>query len=214
MVLVLMARDATRGIGAGEVRSRAGAGAGARARARGAGPGFLALLLLVADPAGFGLGLADLAEVEADGARAEGVGLGGAAAELLVGGPEAADEGVQAAPRLAERAGAGARRVWVPIEWAALRVHLRLPELVQVAQELQHVRAAAPRQRERRTVVPQVLPERVPIPTLLRFVTARRRKARARARAIGIGIGIGISIGIGIGTRHWLRRRCLCHCRA
>jgi hypothetical protein len=144
----------------------------------------LAALLLVGDAAGLGLAVADLAEVEADGAGAEGVGLG-AAAVLLEGGAEAADERVEAAPRLAERARARRRRRGVAEEGAPRGVHLRLPELVQVPEELQHVRAAAPRQLQRRPVVAQVLPERVPVPPLLRLVPARpRRLAAAAAGAI------------------------------
>jgi hypothetical protein len=145
----------------------------------------LALLLLVADAARAGLVLADLAEVEADSTRGKGVGLG-AAAVLLEGGAEAADEGVEAAPGLSERARAGRRRVWVAEEGARRRVHLGLAELIQVAQELEHVRAAALSQAQRRAMVPQVLPERVPVATLLRLVAARglrRHRANGRRRA-------------------------------
>jgi len=142
----------------------------------------LALLLLVADAARAGLVLADLAEVEADGARREGVGLR-AATVLLEGGAEAAHQRVEAAPRLAQRAGARRRRVRVAEEGARRRVDLGLAKLVKVPQELQHVRAAALRQAQRRPVVPQVLPERVPVPPLLRLVPARRlRRAAARRR--------------------------------
>jgi hypothetical protein len=138
----------------------------------------LAALLLVGDAAGLGLAVADLAEVEADGAGAEGVGLG-AAAVLLEGGAEAADERVEAAPRLAERARARRRRRGVAEEGAPRGVHLRLPELVQVPEELQHVRAAAPGELQRRPVVAQILPERLPVPPLLRLVPARPGRAAA-----------------------------------
>jgi hypothetical protein len=144
----------------------------------------LAALLLVGDAARLGLAVADLAEVKPDGARAEGVGLGPAPV-LLERGAQAADERVQAAPRLLERARAGRRRGRVAEEGAPRRVHLGLAELVQVAQELQHVRAAAPGQLQRRPVVAQVLPERVPVPPLLRLVPARPR--RRGARAVGRG---------------------------
>jgi hypothetical protein len=138
------------------------------------------LLLLVADAPGAGLMVADLAEVQSDGARAEGVVLGPPAV-LLVGGAQPADERVEAAPRLAERARAGRRRRRVAEERAGGGVHLGLAELVEVAQELEHVRAAAARKGQRRAVVPQVLPERVPVPALLRLVPARRRQRRHRA---------------------------------
>nr|GLL27883.1 unknown [Ipomoea trifida] len=96
----------------------------------------------------------DVAEEEAHGAGAERVGLG-LAAVLLVGGAEAPDERVEAPPGLAERAGARRRRVRHSEEGAVVVVNLSLPELVEVAQKLQHVRAAAERQRQRRPVVPQ-----------------------------------------------------------
>lgn len=137
----------------------------------------LSLLLLVGDAAGLGLHVADLPEVEADGAGAEGVGLR-LPAVLLEGCPEAADEGVEAAPGLPERARAGRRRVGVAEEGAHRRVHLGLPELVEVPEELQHVGAAAPGESERRPVVLQVLAEGVPIPPLLRLVAARRCRPR------------------------------------
>lgn len=59
----------------------------------------LPLLLLVGDATSLRLHLPDLTEVEADGAGAEGVGLR-LPAVLLEGCPEAADEGVEAAPGL------------------------------------------------------------------------------------------------------------------
>uniref|UniRef100_J3LZK6 DUF834 domain-containing protein n=1 Tax=Oryza brachyantha TaxID=4533 RepID=J3LZK6_ORYBR len=115
----------------------------------------LALLLLIADAAGARLVLADLAEVQADGACGERIRLR-AGAVLLEGGAEAADEGVKTAPGLAERTGAGRRRVGVAEEGASCGVNLGLAELVQVAQELEDVRAAALRKAQRRPVVPQL----------------------------------------------------------
>jgi len=128
-------------------------------------------LLLVANSSRLRLKLTNIMQVQPHGAGAEGVAFGSAAV-LLVGGAEAADEGVEAAPGLAERAGAGRRRVRQPEERARRVVHLRLPELVQVVQELQHVRPAAHRHRQRRPVVPQVLAERVPVSPLLVLVPA------------------------------------------
>lgn len=60
------------------------------------------------------------------------------------------------------------------VEGARRAVHLRLAELVQVAEELEDVGAAALRQAQWRPVVEQVVPERVPVPPLLRLVPARR----------------------------------------
>ncbi|KAG0460551.1 hypothetical protein HPP92_020848 [Vanilla planifolia] len=154
------------------IRSLTGSGGGRRGDGGGGGSDLLALLLVVADAAGLGLEVADLAEVEADSTRGEGVGLR-AAAMLLEGGAEAADEGVEGTPGLAEGAGTGGRRAGEAEERAAGDVNLRLPELIQIAEELQHVRAAAPLEGERRPVVPQILPEGVPIPALLRLVPTR-----------------------------------------
>lgn len=49
---------------------------------------------------------------------------------LFEGGAEAADEGVEGPPGLAERAGAGGGRVGMPEEGAELGVDLGLTELV------------------------------------------------------------------------------------
>ena len=65
------------------------------------------------------------------------------AAVLLEGGAEAADESIEAAPGLAEGAWAGGRRLWVSEEGAAGGVDFGLTELVQVAEELENMSAAA-----------------------------------------------------------------------
>ena len=135
----------------------------------------LALLLVVGDAAGLGLEVTHLPQVEADGAGGEGVGVGGVVGVVVVvveGGAEAADEGVEGAPGLAEGAGAGGGRGGHPEEGAGGAVHLRLPELVQVPHELQHVGPAAHPHRQRRPVVPQVLAECVPVSPLLVLVPA------------------------------------------
>lgn len=138
----------------------------------------LPFLLFVADPPGLGLRIPDLTEVQPHGPRAERVGLG-LPAVLLECCAEAADEGVKAAPRLAERAWAGGRRVRVAEEGAELGVDLGLAELVEVPEELEDVGAAAPGERERRPVVAEVLPEGVPVPALLVLISAGRRSHRA-----------------------------------
>jgi hypothetical protein len=97
---------------------------------------------------------------------------------LFEGGPEAADEGVEGPPGLAERARARRGRVRVPEEGAELGVDLRLPELVQVPEEFKHVGPAAARQRQRRSVVPQVLAEGVPVAALLVLVAAESGRGR------------------------------------
>jgi hypothetical protein len=173
-------RQGRRGRGSG-LLPRAGRGL-RRRLGRGGRRRPLPALLLVGNAARLGLAVADLAEVEAHGARAEGVGLGPAPV-LLEGGAQAADERVEAAPSLAQRARARRGRRRVAEEGAPRRVDLGLAELVEVAQELQHVRAAAPRQLQRRPVVAQVLPERVPVPPLLRLVAARPRRLRDVGRA-------------------------------
>lgn len=68
----------------------------------------------------------------------------------------------------------------MPEEGTKLRVNLGFPELVEVPQELQHVRAAAPCKREWGPVVAEVLPERVPVAALLVLVAAQGGGARRR----------------------------------
>lgn len=109
--------------------------------------------LLVAHTSRLRLKITNVTQVIPDGACTEGVGLR-AAAVFLVGGAEAADEGIEAAPRLAERAGTRRRRVGKAEERARVVVNLGLPELVEVVEEFEHVRAAAQGKREWWTVVP------------------------------------------------------------
>ncbi|GFZ13505.1 LIGHT-DEPENDENT SHORT HYPOCOTYLS-like protein [Actinidia rufa] len=166
--------------------------------------GTLSLLLLVADAAGLGLEVADLAEVESDGPGAEGVGLG-LAAVLLEGGAEATDEGVEAAPGLLERARAGGGRVRVPVEGTYRGVDFGLPELVEVPEELEHVGPAAPGERQRRAVILQVLPERVPVAPLLVLVPTRGGRSGPRGvpgtRTVVVwGCGGGVDAGV---SRSW-----------
>ena len=93
---------------------------------------------------------------------------------LLVGGAEAADEGVEAAPRLPERARAGSRRGGDPEVRARLVVDLGLAELVEVPEELEDLGSSAGGERERgRAVVEEVLAEGVPVAALLALVPAR-----------------------------------------
>ncbi|RWV85643.1 hypothetical protein GW17_00052550 [Ensete ventricosum] len=129
----------------------------------------LSLLFLIGDPPRFGLAVPHLPEVQPDCARREGVDLR-LAAILLEGGAKASDECVEAAPSLPEGARARCRGL-------------------RVAEELEHVGAAAPGELERRAVVPEVLPEGVPVAPLLRLVPARPAAAirsRRIARAIRV----------------------------
>ena len=71
-------------------------------------------------------------------------------------------------------------RVRVAEEGARRGVQLGLAELVQVAEELEDVGAASLRQAQRRPVLPQVLPERVPVAPFLRPVPAQRLRPRCR----------------------------------
>ena len=98
----------------------------------------LLLLLGVRDPSRLCLTLLHFTKVHPNSSGPEGVRLRRAAV-LLVGGPKPSDEGVEAAPRLPERAGAGRRRVGLPEEDAAVQVNLSLPELVEVPKEFKHV---------------------------------------------------------------------------
>lgn len=91
-------------------------------------------LLFVADASGFSLGIPNFTEVKPNCTSSKRVGLG-LAAMFLIGGTEAANEGVEAAPSLAEGAGARSRGIGVAVEGAKLSVDLGFPKLVQVAEE-------------------------------------------------------------------------------
>ncbi|KAF7822919.1 hypothetical protein G2W53_021063 [Senna tora] len=71
-------------------------------------------------------------KVHSDGPTRERVALRGPSV-LLVGCPESADERVEAAPRLPQRARARGGRLGLTVEHAAVHVDLGLPELVEVA---------------------------------------------------------------------------------
>ncbi|KAF7833920.1 hypothetical protein G2W53_008779 [Senna tora] len=100
--------------------------------------GLILLVLLIRNASSLSLAVSDLTEIEPDGARGEGVGVRGATV-LLVGGSEAADEGIEAPPGLTEGAGARGRRVRVTVEHAGLNMNLSLTELVQIAEEVKHM---------------------------------------------------------------------------
>nr|GMD03223.1 AP2-like ethylene-responsive transcription factor At2g41710 isoform X4 [Ipomoea batatas] len=100
------------------------------------------LHVLLSNSPSFSLSVTELPQVEAHGAAAKGVGLRQAAV-LFKGGAEAADEGVEAAPGLVERAGTGSRRLRLPKKRTGSCVNLSLPELIEVLEELKDVGAAA-----------------------------------------------------------------------
>lgn len=141
---------------------------------------FPLLLLLIRNPSRFGLTVLHLPEINPDSSVAEGVGLRRAAV-LLVRRPQPPDQGVEAAPRLPQRAGAGRRRVGLPEEDATMQVNLSLSELVEVAEKFEHVVAIAVRERDWRPLVLEVLSEGVPVPPLLGLVAAERRRRRVGA---------------------------------
>lgn len=60
----------------------------------------------------------------------------------------------------------------MPVKWAYRRMNFSLSKLVEVAEEFKDMGAAATGERKRRTVVLQVLTERVPVATLLVLVAA------------------------------------------
>ncbi|KAL6974931.1 hypothetical protein U1Q18_043417 [Sarracenia purpurea var. burkii] len=144
----------------------------------------LSLLLLVADSSGSGLQIADFTKIKSHHSSAKWVCFR-LASVFFEGGAEAADEGVEAAPSLSERAGARRRRVWVAEEGAKLGVDFGLSELVEVSKEFEDVGTAAAGERERRQVISEVLAEGVPVPALLVLVSAksgwriRRRRKRS-----------------------------------
>ena len=135
---------------------------------------------MIANTSSLRLIIPDFPQVEAHGAGPEGVvivaellrsrGRGGVVVES---GTEAADEGVKAPPRLAERAGARAWGHSHPEVRAGASVDLGFPELVEVSEEFEHVGAAALAQRHRRRpLVLEVLDEGYPVAPLLVLVSA------------------------------------------
>lgn len=131
----------------------------------------LPLLLLVADASCFGLQITNLTKVKPHGSSTKGVGFR-LASVFFEGGAEAADEGVEASPRLAQRAGAGSWRVWMAVKGADWGVDFGLAKLVKVPEEFENVSPTAPGERERRAVVLEVLSEGVPVTPLLVLVAA------------------------------------------
>ena len=128
-------------------------------------------LLVIANSSSLCLKITNISQVNPHGTSTERVILRPATV-LLVGGTKASDEGVEAAPCLAKRAGAWSRWVREPKERARWVVHFGLTELVKVVKELQHMSPTAQCQRKWWTMVPQVLAESVPVSPLLVLVAA------------------------------------------
>jgi len=133
----------------------------------------LLLLFLIRDPSGFRLTLLHLTKVHPNSSASKGVSLRRAAV-LFVGRTEAADEGIEAAPCLSERAGTRCRRGRLTEEDATVQVDLGLPELIEVAKKIQDMVEVALRESNWGTLILQVLPEGVPVSPFLWLVTAER----------------------------------------
>lgn len=91
----------------------------------------LPLLLLVANPSCFGLQITNLSKVQPHRSSSKRIRFR-LPSVLFESGSEAADERVQATPRLPERARTRRWRVRVAVEGADRGVHFGLPKLVQV----------------------------------------------------------------------------------
>lgn len=109
-------------------------------------------LLLITDPPRFRLKIANLPQENPNCPSTKGIRLG-LPAVLLVGCSEAADKRVEASPSLPERARARRRRVWDAEIRACLVVDFGFSELVEVAEEVEHVGPPTHRWGERRAVV-------------------------------------------------------------
>lgn len=131
----------------------------------------LTLLFLIANPSRFGLQITNLAKVKPNCTSSKWVRFRFASI-FLKSCPEAADERVEAAPGLSERARAGGWWVRVTIKWADWGVHLGLAKLVKVAKEFEDMGTTAPGKRERRPVVLEILAKGVPVPALLVLIAA------------------------------------------
>lgn len=144
----------------------------------------LLLLLLIRDTSGLGLRIPHLTKVNSYGSAGKRIGLGQATV-FLIGGSEAADEGIKAAPGLSERASAGTRRFGLSEEKTTLDVDLSLAELVKVAEEVEDMVEITVWKSHRRPLVAKVLSESVPISSFLRLVATQRLRLRLRKMMIG-----------------------------
>lgn len=122
------------------------------------------------------------------------------AAVLDEGDAEAADEAVEATPRLTERAVAavGVGRVAAAEVGAGGCVEFGLPEVVEVGEELDDIRTAAAGGAQCRAAASEVLPEVVPVAAFPELVAVgqrrpdhRRRERRAVVEPVGGGSGGG-----------------------
>lgn len=113
---------------------------------------FPLLLLFIRNPSGFCLTLLHFPQVDPNCAAPERVRLRRATV-FLVGCPEPADERVEAAPRLPERAGARGGRGGLPEKDAAVQVHLGFSELIQIPEEIEDVVEVALRHGDWRRLV-------------------------------------------------------------
>jgi len=129
------------------------------------------LFLLVRDTSSLSLALPNLFEIDTDGATCKRVSLWGATI-FLISSPEPPYESIKASPSLSEGACAGCWRFWLPIEHTPLKVNLGFPKLVQIPKEIQDMVAIALSQWNWGSLILQVLPKSVPIPSLLRLIAA------------------------------------------
>ena len=130
------------------------------------------LFLLVRDTSCLSLALPNLFEIETDGGSCKRVSLRGATI-FLISSSEPPYESIKASPSLSKGACAGCWRFWLPIEHTPLKVNLGLPKLVQIPKEIQDMVAIALREWNWGSLILQVLPKSVPIPSLLRLIAAK-----------------------------------------
>lgn len=98
----------------------------------------LLLLFLIWDPSSLCLTLLHLTKIHANSSASKGISLRRAAV-LFIGGTKAADEGIETAPCLSERAGTRCRRGRLTEEDATVQVDLGLSKLIKVTKEIQHM---------------------------------------------------------------------------
>ncbi len=132
----------------------------------------LAFLLSVSNASRLGLHFAHLTKVHTHSPCPEGVRLR-LPAILLERSSQSADKRVERPPRLSKRAWTRVRRLRKAVVGTRGQMHLSLAELVQVSYKVEDMCAGTSCKRQRRSMVAQVLAERVPVSPLLSFVAAR-----------------------------------------
>lgn len=129
------------------------------------------LFLLIWYPPCLSLTLPHLSEINPDCTASERICLWRASV-LFVSSSEPPNEGIEAAPGLPKRAGARCRWLRLSKKHTPLKVNFCFPKLVKIPKKLQDMVGVALGEWNWGPLILQVLPEGVPVPSLLRLIAA------------------------------------------